>query len=58
MAATISQAQKVSVEQFREGLFRLAGENQLEADRLFESFKEALIADITLAINAKKKDKT
>lgn len=48
-------AQEVSVEQFREGLFRLSGENQAQADQLFETFKEALIEDITLSVNAKKK---
>jgi hypothetical protein len=49
---------EVSVERFREGLFRLAGENQSEADQLFEQFKKNLIEDVTLSINAKKKGKT
>jgi|GEM_PF-5444294 len=55
MAATAPQ--EVSVEQFREGLYRIAGEDQGQADRLFEQFKEALIQDITLTVNAKKKGK-
>ena len=57
MVTTVTP-QEVSVEQFKEGLFRLAGENQVEADQLLAEFKEAVLEDLNLSLQAKKKGKT
>ncbi|MBI3898827.1 MAG: AHH domain-containing protein [Gammaproteobacteria bacterium] len=48
---------EVSVEAFKRGLFRLAGEDIKKAEELFEEFKEAYIEEVIRTANAEKEGK-